>query len=436
MSTLERIFTGTAFAGDAARAAAALRELGLPAARDEEWRYANVRALDAIPDFRPAPPTSRAALRAAMPPGLALPQALPGFERLVYIDGQLQPDACTPTALEWLRGEAAGAAAYGGSGAADSVGTWNTPLLRLGLLNTLFASEPAHLALRGELSLELVHVAGAAGTAVYPQLQLITAAGSSVRLVERYLGGAERSLVCPAVDLKVQRAARLTHYRLQQCAPGTAFFDTLTATLEQDAAYTVRSVAVGAGTARTSAEIRLQGRGAALTWHGLAAGHDAQVLDGLLRITHSAPGTRTEEVFRGIAADGARVAFNGEVHIDATAPDSDARQSLRGLVDGTAAEIDLRPRLTINTDAVRATHGATTGRLDETLLFYLLSRGLPPATARTLLKWAFLGDVLGQIELPTLRRAAEQAAAGQLADIADVADALAISPAHASGASA
>jgi Fe-S cluster assembly protein SufD len=426
MSTLERIFAGTTFAGDAARAATALQALGLPVARDEDWRYANVRALDAIPDFRPA-----AVIPPAAPPAaaLALPHALPGFERLVYLGGQLQPEACTPAALEWLRAD-------GGAGDADSVQTWNTPLLRLGLLNSLFAAEPTHLTLHGAPSLELVHVAGAAGTAAYPQLRLTAAAGSSVRLVERHLGGAERTLVCAAADLKLERDARLIHYRLQQCAPGTAFFDTLSATLGQDSAYSVRSVAVGAGTARTSAAIQLGGRGAALTWHGLAAGHDAQVLDGLLRITHAAPGTRTEEVFRGIAADRARVAFNGEVHIDATAPDSDARQSLRGLVDGTSAEIDLRPRLTINTDAVRATHGATTGRLDETLLFYLLSRGLPPATARTLLKWAFLGDVLGQIELPALRRTAEQAAAGQLADIADVADALAVAPARGGGASA
>jgi len=93
------------------------------------------------------------------------------------------------------------------------------------------------------------------------------------------------------------------------------------------------------------------------------------------------------------------------------------QQNLRGLIDGRGAEVDLRPRLEIRTDDIQASHGATTGQLDETLLFYLLSRGLDPATARTLLKWAFLGDVLGEITVPALRRVAEQAAAGQLADV-------------------
>jgi Fe-S cluster assembly protein SufD len=93
------------------------------------------------------------------------------------------------------------------------------------------------------------------------------------------------------------------------------------------------------------------------------------------------------------------------------------QQSLRGLVDGPGAEIDLRPGLRIHTDEVQARHGATSGQLDENLLFYLLSRGLDRASARALLKWAFLGEVLAHIQVPALRQAAEQAAAGQLSGV-------------------
>ena len=71
----------------------------------------------------------------------------------------------------------------------------------------------------------------------------------------------------------------------------------------------------------------------------------------------------------------------------------------------------------ILTDDVRAAHGATTGRIDEDLLFYLLARGIDRTTARALLKWAFLSDVLREIELPALRAEAERVAAGQLPDV-------------------
>jgi len=78
------------------------------------------------------------------------------------------------------------------------------------------------------------------------------------------------------------------------------------------------------------------------------------------------------------------------------------------------AEVDLRPQLTINTDDIQARHGATTGRLDDDLLFYLLSRGLGPDEARALLHWAFLGEVLKSIEPVALRRDAQRLAAARL----------------------
>ena len=80
----------------------------------------------------------------------------------------------------------------------------------------------------------------------------------------------------------------------------------------------------------------------------------------------------------------------------------------------------MRPQLEIYTDEVRCSHGATAGKLDEAMLFYLLSRGLERETALRILKWAFLEDVVAQIEIPELRRQIEQSLAGQLGDSAVV----------------
>jgi Fe-S cluster assembly protein SufD len=183
-------------------------------------------------------------------------------------------------------------------------------------------------------------------------------------------------------------------------------------------------VAVGAGSARTSAHVQLSGRGAAVVWRAIAVGRGEQVHDVALKVDHNAPDTQTDEMFRGIAGERARLAFSGHIQIEASAPGSQAHQSLRGLIDGGTAEIDLRPRLEILTDEVRAAHGATTGRLDEDLLFYLLARGIDRQSARALLKWAFLGDVLREIELPSLRVEAERLAAEQLPDVTGLGDLL------------
>ena len=85
------------------------------------------------------------------------------------------------------------------------------------------------------------------------------------------------------------------------------------------------------------------------------------------------------------------------------------------ILERRGTEIDLRPQLQIHTDDVRASHGATTGALDENMRFYLHSRGLDAETARALLEWAFVEDAMAGIDPPELRAATEQGVAQALA---------------------
>ena len=397
--------------GTRRRAAEELSRLGWPSVRDEQWRYADLRALERITSF--APPAFGAPSPAAGLEGVELPGLLPGFQRIVFVDG-------VRAAGNDAEGDGAdgGAAALLAAGESEP-GAWS-PDQRLGLLGDMFAQDGAQLRIAGEAAVELLCVASAraVGAAVYPRLQLQLAPGARLTRVERHLGApAAPVLVCAAVTAELSRGAQLQHYRLQQYGSEVVLQDSLRARLQQDAAYRVRQVVVGARSSRTSADVQLAGRGAALSWQAIAVGRASQVHDTTLRVEHAAPATQTEEVFRGIADERARLAFSGHVLIQPTAAGAVARQSLRGLIEGAGAEIDLRPRLEIHVDEVSAQHGATTGRLDENLLFYLLSRGLDRRTARALLKWAFLGDVLRAIELPSLREQAERGAAGVLQDV-------------------
>jgi Fe-S cluster assembly protein SufD len=162
--------------------------------------------------------------------------------------------------------------------------------------------------------------------------------------------------------------------------------------------------------------VRLAGERAELTLAAASLGDRQQVQDTYAIVEHLAPNARTEETFRGIAAGRARVAFNGKMVVAREARGSDSRQSLRGLLAGPEAEIDVRPQLEIYTDEVSASHGATAGKLDDHMLFYLLSRGLEREAALRALKWAFLGDVVARIEPPELRRQIETRLAGQMQD--------------------
>jgi Fe-S cluster assembly protein SufD len=164
--------------------------------------------------------------------------------------------------------------------------------------------------------------------------------------------------------------------------------------------------------------VQLAGERAGVDLSVASLGDRQQIQDVFALVEHIAPRARTEQTFRGISAGRARVAFNGKVVVRKQAHGTDSRQSLRGLLAGPDAEIDVRPQLEIYTDDVRCSHGATAGKLDENMLFYMLSRGLDRDTAQRLLKWAFLEDVIAKIEVPELRRQIEQRLAGQMNETA------------------
>ncbi len=406
----------------AARRRAAIESLtahGLPTSRDENWKYANLRALERL---RFSPAANAAAATNLTVRAADLPPALPDCTRHVFVDGLFAPGLSAP----------------GATGAATLTSLSPAPVVvtrtlaprhgvdeRFAALNAAFATDGAaiHVAAAagagGAASVELLFVASADAQAgaSYPRVELHLDAGASLTLIERHLSvGSDNSFVNSAVSVELARGATLHHYRLQELGARTILFDTLNAALAEDASYQLHGISTGAQAARSTVVVQLAGAGASLAMANAALGDRQQVNDTFALVEHQAPRARTTQTFRGIAAGRARVAFNGKIVVATNAAGTDSQQSLRGLLAGAEAEIDVRPQLEIYTDEVRCSHGATVGKLDEDMLFYLLARGLDRDAAQRLLKWAFLGDVLAKITLPALRREIEARLPGALKD--------------------
>jgi Fe-S cluster assembly protein SufD len=397
-------------------AIAALTASGLPTSRDENWKYANLRPLERL---RFIPATATAALAAT-----DLPAAIPGFARYVFVDGAFAP--ALSAALNSTAAAVTPLAAAPDAGQAPAAMPAHTPAAgapadeRFALLNEAFATDGAAIrvaAHNAEVRLELVFVASADALigASYPRVELQLDPQAQLLLIERHVSaGAEASFVNSAVTVDLGCGATLHHYRLQELAARAIVFDTLSAVVARDARYRLYGINTGAQSARSTLAVRLAGERADLTLAVVALGERQQVQDTYARVEHAAPRARTEQVFRGISAGRARVAFNGKIVVGREAHGTDSRQSLRGLLAGPEAEIDVRPQLEIYTDEVRCSHGATAGKLDDNMLFYLLSRGLEPEVAQRLLKWAFLEDVVAKIEVAELRRQIEARLAQQV----------------------
>jgi Fe-S cluster assembly protein SufD len=410
-------------------AIAALTATGLPSSRDENWKYTNLRPLERQ-RFTPVSAGETPATTGELPAPLA------DFARYVFVDGVFAPgaSAAADATRAQLTFQAVQSAAAAG-GASATAGAEPALLQgergaaaaggdeRFALLNEAFATDGVSILVPAgtpePLRLELLFVASAdaASGASYPRVQLRLEPQARLMLIERHLSATTHgSFVTSAVAVELARGASLQHYRLQELNTHSLLYDTLSAELAQEASYRLHGINSGARAARSTLAVRLAGERAELALAVAALGDGQQVQDTFARVEHAAPRARTLQTFRGIAAGRARVAFNGKIVVAPGAQGTDSQQSLRGLLAGPEAEIDVRPQLEIYTDEVRCSHGATAGKLDENMLFYLLSRGLPRDTAQRLLKWAFLEDVIGQIELPPLRRQIEEHLAGQLRD--------------------
>ena len=373
-----------------------------PSNRDEHWKYANLRAL------------ARLRAAAAMAPGQALieralailPPRLPQTARAVLIDGFFVA-ALSDEALHDERHDASALRLSLGSRESTSriaraADRYFADLNAESQGQRLQVSLAAHAVAR----LEILCIAT---SDAHPALTIELATGAQLTLIERHLCLDAATTAITNVHWQGRLAAHgsLALARVGHLGPKSHFIETLELDLDEGASARVVQITEGAASSRSTVYVTHAGRDASLDWQAAALGEVTQTHDAFVHVAHDAPGARTQQVFRGIAAGRSRFAFNGHMRVAAGASGTDSAQSLKGLIAGTEAEVDVRPQLEIYTDAVKASHGATVGKLDADMLFYLLSRGIDPESAESLLKWAFVSDVLARLPCATLRAQVE-----------------------------
>ena len=108
-------------------------------------------------------------------------------------------------------------------------------------------------------------------------------------------------------------------------------------------------------------------------------------------VAHKAPNCPSRQTVKSVLSGLARGVFQGRIEVDRIAQKTDGYQMSQALLLSPHAEMDIKPELRIYADDVKCSHGATIGALDENQVFYLRSRGIPEAEARSLLIRAFLG---------------------------------------------
>jgi Fe-S cluster assembly protein SufD len=219
------------------------------------------------------------------------------------------------------------------------------------------------------------------------------------------------------VELSVGQGATLRYVNTQDISEAAWIFATQRAQIERDARLDWAALGFGSGRGKVRMETKLAGPGSEARVTGGYAGGPGQHLDYDTTQEHAAPNTNSDLAFRGVLAAGSTAVWRGMIKVDPGAQQTDAFQESRNLLLSPEAHADAIPGLEILADDVRCTHAAAIAQVDRDQLFYLTSRGLDEAAAKSLIIEGFLESLVERLAEGPVRDSVSEALERRLAEI-------------------
>ncbi|GCE48301.1 Fe-S cluster assembly protein SufD [Thermosporothrix hazakensis] len=246
----------------------------------------------------------------------------------------------------------------------------------------------------------------APSSATFTHTLVVTEPQSSVRFVEELSSSVtsdQPSLVSDAVEIFAQRESRVEFSYLQDLDQNTWNITNKNAVFENDGSVTFVMSDLGAKLNLVEIGAGLQGNGSAAELVGIFfTDHDQRYKINTLS-DHVGLSTNAETLVKGVLTDESRVEFDGMIRVRPNAQQTASFLSAHGMMLSKKARGEFIPGLEIAANEVSASHGATTGQIDEEELFYLMSRGVPRPEAERIIVQGFFEPVLQRIPLENLR---------------------------------
>jgi len=204
-------------------------------------------------------------------------------------------------------------------------------------------------------------------------------------------------LLNTVAEIHLAEGAALTHIRLQDEAASAFHVSTTYADVAAGATYDSFTLTLGARLSRTEVHAQLTGAGAVTHLNAAQLLAGSQHADFTSVVGHTAPGCQSRQTVKNVLSGRSHGVFQGKIEVARQAQKTDGYQMNQALLLSPYAEVNSKPELEIFADDVKCSHGATVGELDAEQMFYLRSRGVPEAEARSILVRAFLSEALDAV---------------------------------------
>lgn len=246
---------------------------------------------------------------------------------------------------------------------------------------------------------------GTAATMMNRRVLVVMEQGSDATLIiNDHAADKQHFLTTQVIEVFCHDNARLDLYEIEETTPLCSRFSNVYIQEGRDCTVKHNSITLFNGQTRNLCDVYLQGENSEVTLNGCAIGTGSQHIDNNTLIRHEVPNCTSNELYKYVIDDKAVGAFAGKILVEKDAQKTVSQETNANLCASSDARMYTQPMLEIYADDVKCAHGSTVGVLDETALFYMRQRGIPETEARTLLKNAFMGQVIDQIKYEPLRQ--------------------------------
>ena len=214
---------------------------------------------------------------------------------------------------------------------------------------------------------------------------------------------------CGATEIILAPSSRLRMVGLQNWGHGVWHFAHQRAIVGRDASLQWTLAAIGSRLSKVNQHVELAGRGASTQVNGVLFTEGKQHISYHTLQHHAAPDCRSDFLYKSALQDKSRTVWRGMIKVDPLAIKTNGYQRNDNLLLAATARADSIPGLEIQCDDVRCTHGSTTGKVDEELIFYAQARGLTRKEATRLIVSGFFQQIFDRITIESVRDALGQA---------------------------
>jgi Fe-S cluster assembly protein SufD len=382
-------------------------KLGFPTVKHEEWKYSNVKELtNKSFNFN-----AKSAISATDIDKMPIPNLEGNI--LYFINGVFNKDlskiVSPENELQILNFEEAQKSSIqkfdtyfntNSDAAINAFSALNTAYSDNGILINV----PDNKVVEQPIILRFINDARVENVASQPRILVVVGKHSELQIAEAFRTfGENETFTNTYTEIFVAEEANVHYYKVQNESDNSHHIGTTAVLQKSKSVFTANTVTANGGFVRNNLNIKVDGEYAEANMFGLYMPNGSQHIDNHTVVDHIMPNSNSNEFYKGILKDKSTGVFNGKIFVRQDAQKTNAFQSCKNVLASTDATMNTKPQLEIWADDVKCSHGTTTGQLNDDALFYMQSRGISKAAAKSLLMLAFAQDVIDKFEIESIK---------------------------------